>query len=191
MISLKENYEKKVVPHFTKELGYKNRLAIPRLLKVTVNIGLGSLLKQESNSKELLETIQGDLTAIVGQKPLQTKAKKAVAGFGTRKGQLLGLKITLRGKRMIDFLERLINFALPRTRDFAGIPLRSVDDKGNLTIGIKEHIVFPEVGTGKHAQKVKKIFGFEITLTSTATTKAEGLALYQMLGFPMERPETN
>lgn len=191
MISIKENYEKKVIPHFIKDLGYKNIFAIPRLIKVTVNTGIGSMLKNESNTKELLETVKQDITMITGQKPLETKAKQSVAGFGTRKGQVLGVKVTLRGKRMRDFLERLINLALPRSRDFAGIPLKAVDGSGNLTIGVKEHTIFPEIGTGKQAQKVKKIFGLEITVSTSANNKQEGEALYRMLGFPMERNEDN
>lgn len=189
MISIKENYEKKVIPYFIKELGYKNIFAVPRLIKVTINTGMGSLLKQESNAKELVEIIRQDVAMIAGQKPVETKAKQSVAGFGTRKGQILGMKVTLRGKRMRDFLERLINLALPRSRDFAGIPLKSIDQTGNLTIGIKEHTIFPEIGTGKQAQKVKKIFGIEITISATANNKQEGEALYGMLGFPLERKE--
>lgn len=187
MISLKKNYEEKVIPHFLNEGGYKNRLAIPRIRKVTLNTGIGSLAKSDSNSKELIETLKQEVALITGQKPVETESKKSVAGFGTRKGQILGVKVTLRGKKMIDFLEHLLNFALPRTRDFAGIPLTSFDEKGNLTIGIKEHTVFPEVGTGEHGQKVKKIFGFELTITNDARSKGEGIALLTTLGFPLER----
>lgn len=186
MISIQENYEKKVIPHFIKELGYKNKFAVPRLLKVTVNTGIGSLLKQEANNKELLQTVRQDLATITSQRPLDTKAKQSVAGFGTRQGQVLGVKVTLRAKRMRDFLERLINLALPRSRDFAGIPLKAVDSNGNLTIGIKEHTIFPEIGTGKQAQKVKKIFGLEITVSTSANSKEEGEALFTTLGFPIE-----
>ncbi|MBI3335127.1 MAG: 50S ribosomal protein L5 [Candidatus Portnoybacteria bacterium] len=208
MIHLKKNYEEKTIPHFLNERGYKNRLAIPRIRKVTLNTGIGSLMKSDSNPKELtgeaplkrgearkvgpeklvpLETLKQEVALVTGQKPVETKSKKSVAGFGTRKGQTLGVKVTLRGKKMIDFLEHLLNFALPRTRDFAGIPLTSFDEKGNLTIGIKEHTVFPEVGTGEYGQKVKKIFGFEVTITTDARSREEGIALLTTLGFPLER----
>jgi len=189
MISIRENYQNNVIPYFTKELGYKNRHAIPRLLKATINTGIGSSLKQESNAKELMGIFDQDMAAMSGQKPVHTKAKTSVAGFGTRKGQVLGLKVTLRGKRMFDFLERFVNLVLPRIRDFAGIPLQSIDEHGNLTVGIKEHTVFPEIGTGKQAQKVKKIFGLQVTLTSNAKSKQEGITLYQTLGFPLEHKE--
>ena len=185
MIHLKERYERRVIPHFLKELGYKNRLAVPRMLKVVVNVGVGSLLKNDSNSKELGEAVEQDLAFITAQKPVQTKSKKSIAAFGTRRGQMLGFKVTLRGKRMMDFLERLVNLALPRTRDFFGIPVTSFDQKGNLTIGIKEHTVFPEVGRGERGQKVKKIFGFEITVVTNAQSKEEGISLFKMMGFPL------
>ncbi len=191
MIDIKENYEKKVIPYFTGEKGYKNKLAVPRISHVTVNVGLGSLLKQEGNAKESVALIKQDLAIITGQKPLETTAKQSVAGFGTRKGQTIGLKVTLRGRQMVDFLNRLINLALPRTRDFSGIPSKSVDSKGNLTIGIKEQTSFPEIGTGKRAQEVKKLFGFEVSVSTTAHTKEEGIELLKTVGFPLSFEDVN
>lgn len=189
MIRVKENYEKKVLPYFSKELGYKNVIAMPRILKVTVNIGLGSQLKSESNQKEILETVKQDLASITGQKAVETKSKDSIAGFGTRKGQTLGLKVILRGKRMADFIDRFVNFALPRTRDFAGISLTSFDEAGNLNVGIKEHTAFPEIGTGKQAQKVKKVYGLQITFSTTTRNKDHGIALFTALGFPLKKIE--
>lgn len=188
-IRVKENYEKKVFPYFFKELGYKNTMAIPRISKVTINIGLGSQMKSESNQKEILETVKQDIVSITGQKPVETKSKDSIAGFGTRKGQILGLKVVLRGKRMADFIDRFVNFVLPRTRDFSGISLTSFDEAGNLNIGIKEHTAFPEIGTGKQAQKVKKIFGLQVTFSTTARDKNHGIALFKALGFPLKKVE--
>lgn len=189
MIRLKENCEKKVRPYFIKELGYRNTIAVPRIFKVTVNVGLGSQLKSESNQKEILETVKQDLASITGQKPIETKSKNSIAGFGIRKGQTLGLKAVLRGKRMVDFIDRFVNFVLPRTRDFFGIPLSSFDEAGNVTIGIKEHTAFPEIGTGKQAQKVKKIFGLQVTFSTTAGNRDHSIALFKMLGFPLKKIE--
>lgn len=189
MIRVKENYEKKVLPYFFKELGYKNAIAVPRILKVTVNVGLGSQLKSESNQKEILETVKQDIASITGQKAVETKSKDSIAGFGTRKGQTLGLKVVLRGKRMADFIDRFVNFVLPRTRDFAGISLTSFDEAGNLNVGIKEHTAFPEIGTGKQAQKVKKVYGLQFTFSTTTRNKDHSIALFKVLGFPLKKVE--
>lgn len=187
MISIQENYSKKVIPYFVKELGYKNKLAVPKIEKVSVNIGIGSLIKADTNASSTIQAIKEDLAMITGQKPVETKSKKSIAGFGTREGQAVGLRVTLRGARLIDFLNRLVNFALPRTRDFSGIPLASFDGKGNVTLGVKEQRVFPEVGRQEARQKGGKIFGFEITITSTAHSREEGIELLTQLGFPLER----
>lgn len=161
-----------------KELGIKNVLAAPSLQKVVVNVGLGRSLKDE----KFLELALRDLGLITGQKPKVTLAKKSIASFKTRKGQIIGAMITLRGTRMYDFIARLINIALPRTRDFRGVDVKSLDKNNNLTIGIKEHIVFPEVS----GEEVKNIFGFEITLVVKAKNREEALALYKSLGFPIK-----
>lgn len=170
--------EKKAISILQKELGIKNILALPKLQKAVVNIGLGRALKDE----KFLEIALRDLGLITGQKPKITQAKKSIANFKTREGMAIGAVVTLRGARMYDFISRLINIALPRTRDFRGINAKSLDKNYNLTIGIKEHIVFPEVS----GEEVKNIFGFEVTLVVKAKNKEEALALYKSLGFPIK-----
>lgn len=177
-MKLLEKYKKEVIPQVIEKFGFKNYLAVPRISKVVLNLGLGRFL----GNKEVLDKIAGDLALIAGQRPVFTQAKKAIAGFKIRQGQKVGLKVTLRGKRMWDFLARLVFLALPRTRDFHGLSPRSVDRSGNLTIGIKEHIVFPEIT----AENVKQIFGFEVCVCSTAKNHEKGLALFRLLGFPIK-----
>lgn len=167
-----------ILQKLQKELGIKNILALPNLQKVVVNVGLGRALKDE----KFLEVALRDLGLITGQKPRATLAKKSIANFKTREGVVIGAMVTLRGKRMHDFISRLVNIALPRTRDFRGIGAKSLDKNNNLTIGIKEHIVFPEVS----GEEVKNIFGFEITLVVKAKNKSEAIALYKFLGFPIK-----
>ena len=167
-----------ILQKLQKELGIKNILALPNLQKVVVNVGLGRALKDE----KFLEIALRDLGLITGQKPKITLAKKSIANFKTREGAPIGAMVTLRGKRMYDFISRLINIALPRTRDFRGIGAKSLDKNNNLTIGIKEHIVFSEVS----GEEVKNIFGFEITLVVKAKNKTEAIALYKALGFPIK-----
>lgn len=161
-----------------KELGIKNVFALPKIEKVVINVGLGRAVKDE----KFLELVLRDLTLISGQKPKTTLAKKSIANFKTRQGMVIGAMVTLRGQRMRDFIGRLINSALPRTRDFRGISDRSLDKKGNLTIGIKEHIVFPEI----KGEEIKNIFGFEITIVVKAKNPKEAIALYKFLGFPIK-----
>jgi len=167
-----------ILQKLQKELGIKNILALPNLQKVVVNVGLGRAVKDE----KFLEVALRDLGLITGQKPKITLAKKSIANFKTREGAPIGAMVTLRGKRMYDFISRLINIALPRTRDFRGIGAKSLDKNNNLTIGIKEHIVFPEVS----GEEIKNIFGFEITLVIKAKNKDEAMALYKAMGFPMK-----
>ncbi len=174
----KENYQKKIIPALRKELGAKNVFELPKIEKVVVNIGLGRALKDE----KFLEIALRDLTLITGQKPKKTLAKKSIANFKTREGMVVGAIITLRGDRMYDFISRLVNIALPRTRDFRGISAKSVDKNGNLTIGIKEHIVFPEIS----GEEVRNIFGFEITIVTKAENRDKALVLYKALGFPIK-----
>ena len=178
MTSIREHYQKKTIPELTKEFGYSNALAVPKIQKVTVNTGVGRIRDEKQ-----LESIQKYLTMITGQKPVPRKAKKAIAAFKTRIGMVVGYSVTLRGKRMYDFLDRLVGAALPRTRDFQGIPVGAFDRGGNLTIGIKEHIVFPEM-TG---EDVRFIFGLEVTVVTTAKSKGEGEALLRSLGFPIQK----
>ena len=183
MLKLKEKYQKEVVPQMQEKFGYKSPMAVPRIKKVTVNTGFGRLVagKTSEEQKKIYTGILEDLTLICGQRLVLTEAKKSISGFKTRKGMPIGAMVTLRGRRMYDFLERVINIALPRSRDFRGIELKSFDKKGNLTVPIKEHIVFPEV----LPEKIKTIFGFEITIVTNAKNKEEGIELLKLLGFPL------
>ncbi len=177
MVTLAEKYKKNVMPALQKEFGYKNVMSIPRVKKVTVNVGVGRL-RDEKDRAEVIKY----LTLITGQKPSPRAAKKAIAAFKTREGLVIGYTITLRGRRMYDFISRLINIAFPRTRDFQGLPTKSFDQKGNLTMGIKEHIVFPEM----IGQDYRFLFGLEVTVTTTAKKRDEGIALLKALGFPLK-----
>ena len=177
MTTLKEKYHKEAVPKMMKEFGYKSPMAVPRIEKVVVNIGVGRIRDEKSH-----ETIVKALSLITGQKPSPRAARVAISAFKTRKGLVIGYAVTLRGKRMYDFLERLINIALPRTRDFQGIDEKSFDGRGNLTIGVKEHIVFPEM----IGEDVRSIFGFEVTVVTTANKRKEGIMLLRHVGFPVK-----
>lgn len=184
MLRLKDKYEKEVIPAMMEKFGYRNRMAVPKIEKVVVNTGFGRLIagKTPEEQKKIHDLILKDLALISGQRPVLTKAKKAISGFKTRKGMPIGAMVTLRGKKMYDFLERVIHIALPRSRDFRGIDLKSFDKKGNLTIAIKEHIAFPEVSP----EKAKTIFGFEITVVTTSKTREQGIELLRLLGFPIK-----
>lgn len=173
----KELYIKKVIPAMRAEFGYKNIMAVPKIEKVVINCGVGRIKDEKQ-----LETIQKQLTLITGQKVSPRPAKQAIASFKTRQGQIIGYQVTLRGKRMYDFLSRLINIALPRERDFRGLSEKAFDGRGNLTIGIKEHIVFPEM-TG---EDVRFMFGLEATVVTTAKKREEGVALLKHFGFPIK-----
>jgi len=167
------------------KFGYKSVMAVPRIKKVAVNTGFGKQVsgKGSDEQKKIYTPILEDLSLICGQKAILANAKKSISTFKTRTGMPIGAKVTLRGKKMYDFLERLINAALPRSRDFRGLEPTSVDKKGNLSIGIKEHIIFPEVSP----EKTKLIFGFEVSVITDAETKEEGLELFKMLGFPIKK----
>ena len=184
MAYLKEKYNKEVVPAMIKEFGFKNRMQVPRLDKVVVNCGFGRLVsgKTKDEQRKIQEAITRDLTQICGQKTVVTKAKQSISTFKIREGQDIGCKVTLRRGRMYDFLERLILATLPRSRDFQGIPTEGVDQNGNLTFGIKEHIAFPEI----MPEKINFIFSFEITVVTTAKDRKTGLSLLRSLGFPMK-----
>lgn len=179
MQTLKEKYNKEIAPEMIKRFGYKTSMAVPKVLKVVVNSGIGKL----RDKKDAVEALERQLILICGQKISPRPARIAIASYKTRKGMIIGYKATLRGKRMYDFLEKLIGLALPRTRDFRGIAIKSVDPNGNLTIGIKEHIVFPEM----IGEDVRSIFGFEITAVTTAKTKDEAIGLFKLLGFPLQK----
>ena len=179
MDDLKQKYIKEVIPAMKEKFGYKNDLAVAAIKKVVVNTGIGSAVLRD---EKIQETILKDLALITGQKPVPTLARKAISSFKTRKGMVVGFKITLRGKRMFDFLSRLINTTLPRSRDFRGLEPKSVDNGGNLNIGIKEHIIFPEVSS----EEVRRIFGMEITVVTNAKKREEALELFRLLGFPLK-----
>jgi len=173
---LKEKYLKEVVPALMQEFKYQSVMQVPRLNKVVVNIGLGEAL---SNSKAVEAALE-QLTLITGQKPVTTKAKKSIANFKLREGQAIGVMVTLRAERMYDFLDRLMNLALPRLRDFRGISRRSFDGRGNYSLGLREQIVFPEI----EIDKIDKIRGMEISVNTSATDDAAGYALLKRLGMP-------
>jgi len=175
---MKEKYNKSVIPAMKKKFGYTNNLAVPRILKIVVNAGIGKINKESDKIEEIINSI----AEITGQKPVKTKAHKAVSGFKIRQGLEIGAKVTLRGTRMWQFLERLVNIALPRTRDFQGLEGKSVGERGNLNIGIREHTIFPEIS----AEKVKNMFGLQITVVTNARSQKEGMALFKMLGFPIK-----
>lgn len=175
MTGLKEKYIKEVIPKMKAEFDYKDDLAIPRLVKVIINVGTGKALTDE----KFLDTVESALVRISGQKPVFTKAKKSISAFKIRKGMIVGAMVTLRGERMYDFIDKLINVALARARDFRGLDEKSVDNCGNLTIGFKEHIVFPEI----KSDEVEGLHGLEVVIDTNAKTKKEGFALLKYLGF--------
>ncbi len=177
MLTAKEKYFKKAIPAMKEKFGYGNNLAVPRIEKVIVNVGTGKISKEADRVEEIIKS----LSEIAGQRPIKTKARKAISGFKIRQGLEIGAKVTLRGKRMWQFIDRLINAALPRIRDFQGIEAKSIDEKGNLNIGIKEHIVFPEIAP----EKVKNIFSLQVTVVTNAKSREEGKELFKLLGFPI------
>jgi len=185
MMRLPEKYKKEIIPAMREKFGYKNDMIVPRIEKVTINTGFGKLIsgKTSDEQRKTIEQILEELTIIAGQKAVKTFARKAIASFKTRKGMALGAKVTLRGRRMNDFLERLINLVLPRTRDFRGIDKKAVDKGGNITVAIKEHIAFPEISP----EKARNIFGLEITITTTAKNKEEGMELLRLIGLPIKQ----
>ena len=173
---LHEKYRKEAMPALTKRFGYKNSMAVPRVSKVTLNIGLG----EASQNVKLLDTAAAELGQIAGQKPVITRAKKSIANFKIRKGMAIGCMVTLRGERMYEFLDRLASIVLPRVRDFKGLPPNSFDGRGNYTLGLKDQLVFPEIDY----TRVDKIKGMNITITTTARSDEEGRELLKQLGVP-------
>ena len=178
MIPLKEHYKSSVVPELMKELELDSNMAVPHITKVTLNMGVGEVLQD----KKLLEKAAEDMALISGQKPLITKARKSVANFKIRDGMPIGCKDTLRGERMYDFLQRLIGVAIPRERDFRGLDVRSFDGRGNYSIGIKEHIIFPEIDY----DKVDMIRGMDIAISTSAVNDKEGEVLLRAMKFPFK-----
>lgn len=176
MARLKDKYLKEVVASLQEEFKYKNVMAVPKLDKVVINIGLGEAVQ----NPKALDAALNDLTLITGQKPVVTRAKKSIAGFKLREGMPIGVKVTLRGDRMYEFVDRLFNVALPRVRDFRGVSPKSFDGRGNYSLGLKEQLIFPEI----EYDKIDKIRGLEVVFATTAKTDEEGRALLKLLGMP-------
>ncbi len=176
---LKQHYLKNVVPALEKEFGYKNPMAVPKLEKISLNIGLG----EATQNAKLMDGAVGELAQITGQKPVVTKARKSIAAFKLREGMTIGCMVTLRGDRMYEFFDRLVNVALPRVRDFRGVSTKSFDGRGNYTLGIRDQLIFPEIDYSK----VEKTKGMNISITTTARTDAEGVALLKQLGMPFRQ----
>jgi large subunit ribosomal protein L5 len=179
MARLQTYYRDKVVPELMKSLGVTNPMRVPKITRITVNMGVGEAVAD----KKAMDGAVGDLTALTGQKPLVTKSRKAIAAFKLRAGIPVGAKVTLRGERMYEFLDRLVNVAMPRIRDFRGVSARSFDGRGNYSFGVKEQIIFPEIAY----DKIDAIRGMDITITTTARDDREGRALLESFNFPFRK----
>jgi len=176
---LKEHYQKTVIPALVKEFGYPNAMAVPKLEKISLNIGLG----EATQNAKLLDGAVNELAQISGQKPVITKARRSIAQFKLREGNSIGCAVTLRGDRMYEFLDRLVNVTLARLRDFRGVSSKSFDGRGNYTLGLKDQLIFPEIDYNK----VEKTKGMNVCITTTAKSDAEGLALLKHLGMPFRQ----
>jgi large subunit ribosomal protein L5 len=181
-MKLKEKYQKEIIPKMQDKFGYKNRMAVPRLTKVVINSGVG----RNAKDKAFVDSVASSLERISGQKPVLTKAKQSVSAFKTRKGMIIGVAVTLRNKRMYDFVEKLVNITFPRIRDFRGISIKQVDNHGNLAVGFKEHVAFPEI----KADETDHVHGLGVCLSTTAKTYDEGLELFKLMGFPFNLDES-
>ena len=175
---LKEHYFKKVAPALQQQFGYSSPMAVPRLAKITVNIGLG----EATQNARLMDGAVQELAQITGQRPVVNKAKKSISAFKLRQGMPIGCSVTMRGQRMYEFFDRLVNIALPRVRDFRGISSKSFDGRGNYTVGLRDQLIFPEIDYAK----VDKMKGMNVTISTTARTDAEGLALLKLMGMPFK-----
>lgn len=175
---LLQKYKKEVIPAMQKEFGLKNVMSVPKVEKVVINVGIGRIGKDEKAT----EKIANDITLISGQKPVFRKAKKSISGFKLREGVNVGISVTLRGKRMYDFIDRFTSIALPRSKDFRGINPKNIDKMGNLNLGIKESSIFPEVVY----ENLKDIFGLEVTVVTTAHSKEKGARMLKLMGFPIK-----
>ncbi len=178
-----ESFKKNVIPNLMKQFKYSNIMQVPKLEKISINVGVG----QATQDPKILDAVVKDLETIVGQKAVITRAKKAISNFKLRQGIPIGVRVTLRSIRMYEFMDRFISIAVPRIRDFRGFSDKSFDGRGNYTIGIKEHVIFPEIDV----DKVSKLFGMDITFVTTAKTDQEGYALLKELGMPFEKRQTN
>ncbi|MFA5754800.1 MAG: 50S ribosomal protein L5 [Candidatus Paceibacterota bacterium] len=185
IMSTKEKYKTKVVPGMKEKFQYKNVMSVPRIQKVVVNTGFGRIIssKTKDETKKFSEYVINNIGAVCGQKPVLTVARKSISTFKLREGSVIGSKVTLRGKKMYDFIDKLVNIVLPRSRDFLGIKLSAVDANGNFNLGIKEHIVFPEISP----EKSPIILGLEITIATDAKNRDEGLELFKLLDFPFKK----
>ena len=179
MARLKVDYKARVVPALVKEFGYKNPMQVPTVDKIVINMGVG----EASQNRKEIEGALADMTAIAGQKPVMTRARKSIANFKLRDGMIVGCSVTLRGEQMWEFLDRLVNIALPRIRDFRGVSPKSFDGRGNFTLGVKEQIIFPEIDY----DKVDKVRGMDITICTTADTNDEGRALLKQFSMPFRK----
>ena len=178
-MTFKDFYNSEVAPKLTKDLGVKNLMAVPKIIKIAINVGAGEAV----TNKNVIEKIQEQISTITGQKALITKARTSVSAFKIRKGLAIGVKVTLRGKRMYHFLEKLIKIVIPRLKDFRGIPESNVDQNGNLNIGFPEQIIFPEIDF----DKIDKIRGLQVTVVNNARNKEKGKKLFEMLGIPFKK----
>jgi large subunit ribosomal protein L5 len=183
MNRLKEKYNKEIISILEEKFGLKNRMAVPKIDKVTINVGISANKKDE----KYLEMVKNTLTRISGQKPVMTKAKNAISAFKIREGNVVGSKVTLRGDRMYDFVDKLINVAFPRVRDFRGVKTSVVDKLGNLSVGFKENLIFGEI----NSDEVDAVHGLEVTITTTAKTKEEGIELFKAMNFPFIKDKKN
>jgi len=177
---LREKYQSEVASALTKKFGYKNAMQVPRLQKIVLNMGLGEAIQ----NPKILDAAAAELAQIAGQKPVITRAKKSIANFKLREGVPIGVSVTLRRERMWEFFDRLVTFAMPRVRDFKGISRRGFDGRGNFTLGLKEHVIFPEI----NYDKIEKIKGLNVTFVTTAKTDEESMDLLEMLGMPFRKP---
>ena len=179
MINIKEQYKNVAIPQLKEKFGFKNQILVPKISKVVLNVGFGKHTKE----KEYQTNVEKSLEKIAGQKPMMAKAKKSISAFKIREGMVIGSTVTLRGKRMEDFLNKLVNVTFPRVRDFRGISEQSIDNRGNITIGFKEQSCFPEI----KAEDADNLFGLEVCIATTARNKEEGLELFKLLGFPFKK----
>lgn len=179
MVRLQQHYREKIVPELQKSLGLSNVMQVPKITKITVNMGVGEAVAD----KKIMDNAVGDMTRITGQKPLVTKSRKSVATFKLRDGLAIGCKVTLRGANMYEFLDRLVNIAMPRIRDFRGVSARSFDGQGNYNFGVKEQIIFPEIAY----DQIDAIRGMDITITTTAPDDKSGRALLEAFNFPFRK----
>ncbi len=181
MADYKKKYQDEVRPALVKEFGYQNVMQVPKIEKIVVNVGVG---RESADNPKVLDFAVTDVTAVTGQKPIVVKARKSIANFKLREGRPIGVKVTLRGPRMYDFLDRLINLALPRVRDFRGVPADAFDGRGNYTLGLREQLIFPEI----EYDKIDKLRGMEVTIVTSAGTDDEGRALLRLFGMPFVKP---